>query len=442
MFEILNNFSVTILEVICSRIYFDTLFQDKDYIDKKKSYFLFVAQTILFMFICTVLRPYLILKMLTICLIMSCIYGYMKEVRVWKIVLISVSFLLYELLLDFITLFMISAFFEQFDSTDIGDTLAGRLCVIIERTLLMLLILFFKMRADKKRGRGLVETEWIRFLISPIFTVIVSIAMIVVFNDISEMKQANVLYAIAFGMVIINLYIYNLINDIIDREVSIKEREVEYAQFQNQVDVYHAMRDSLEKQKERAHEFKNHILCVDSLAKSKKYQELEQYISDIFKSSYMDRETIDTNNVIVNTILNEKYNEMMDKGIVFVFRINDLSALPIENEDLVVILSNLIDNAIEACDRIEGKKSIKMRFMIEDEIIILSVKNTGIGLWSSVSNGEIITSKQDRAEEHGIGIRNIKNVIRKYGGTYSIKNTDKEFYFAIEIPMKMQVKKN
>lgn len=70
----------------------------------------------------------------------------------------------------------------------------------------------------------------------------------------------------------------------------------------------------------------------------------------------MDRNAIDTNNVIVNTILNEKYNEMMDKGIIFVFRINDLSSIKIEDEDLVVILSNLLDNAIEACQKCEGKE--------------------------------------------------------------------------------------
>ena len=64
-----------------------------------------------------------------------------------------------------------------------------------------------------------------------------------------------------------NIFMYYLINDIIEREVGLKEREAEYAQFKNQVDIYNTMRESLERQKERAHEFKNHILCVDALAK-------------------------------------------------------------------------------------------------------------------------------------------------------------------------------
>lgn len=165
----------------------------------------------------------------------------------------------------------------------------------------------------------------------------------------------------------------------------------------------------------------------------KKYKELEKYVSGINEALYMDRNAIDTNNVIVNTILNEKYNEMMDKGIIFVFRINDLSSIKIEDEDLVVILSNLLDNAIEACQKCEGKRTIKMKFMTENDIVILSVKNTSVGT-CSIENDKIATTKRFRSEEHGIGIRNIKNAIKKYGGTYSIKSNEDEFYFAIVFP--------
>ena len=42
---------------------------------------------------------------------------------------------------------------------------------------------------------------------------------------------------------------------------------------------------------------------------------------------------INTNNVIVNAILNTKYQEMTDKGIVFAFRVNDLSKIGISDED-------------------------------------------------------------------------------------------------------------
>ena len=49
-------------------------------------------------------------------------------------------------------------------------------------------------------------------------------------------------------------------------------------------------------------------------------------------------------------------------------------------------------------------------------------------------NGEIISTKLVQPEEHGVGIKNIIEVIEKYGGSYSIKNENYEFYFSIIIP--------
>ena len=433
MFEMLNNLSVIALEVICNRIYFSALYKDRKSITQRQSYVLVLIQVIAFFGVGYIFKNNVVLREIFILLVMTGIMCLLKEGSIWKIFIAALIFMVALIALDLITLGMIYALFEQFDASDIGNTLSGRLSVIIEKSLLMLMALSVKMRSDKKQGKGLVKTEWIRFVFFPIFTIVVAMAMSVAFCKINDMRQANVLYATAFGMVLMNIFMYYLINDIIEREVGLKEREAEYTQFKNQVDIYNTMRESLERQKERAHEFKNHILCVDALAKEKKYKELEKYVSGINEALYMDRNAIDTNNVIVNTILNEKYNEMMDKGIIFVFRINDLSSIKIEDEDLVVILSNLLDNAIEACQKCEGKRTIKMKFMTENDIVILSVKNTSVGT-CSIENDKIATTKRFRSEEHGIGIRNIKNAIKKYGGTYSIKSNEDEFYFAIVFP--------
>lgn len=434
MFEMLNDLSVIILEVICNRIYFTAFFSNKKNIGKRESFVLLLVQIVAFFIIVFIFENNIILRISSIILVMTLLMYFLKEGEVWKLIIASVIFILTMVVLDLITLGLINALFEQFDVNNIGNTLSGRLSVIIEKTILLLIVFSLKMRSDKKKGRGLVETEWIRFVFFPIFTIIAVLSMAVSFSNIQNMSQANVLYAIAFGMVLMNIFIYFLINDIIEREVEVKEKEAEYAQFRNQIDIYNTIQESLERQKERAHEFKNHILCVDSLAKERNYQELEKYVSEINESMYMERNAIDTNNVIINTILNEKYNEMMDKGIVFVFRINDLSELPIDDEDLVVILSNLLNNAIEACEKCEGKRTIKMKFMTEDDILILSVKNTSPGILT-IKKGQIETSKRFRSDEHGIGIRNIKKAIDKYGGTYSIKSMDNEFYFAIIFPL-------
>ncbi|MGP1433391.1 MAG: ATP-binding protein [Catonella sp.] len=137
--------------------------------------------------------------------------------------------------------------------------------------------------------------------------------------------------------------------------------------------------------------------------------------------------------MIVDAILNSKYKDTLEKGIIFIFQLNDLSKINISDEDIVVILSNLLSNAIEACEKYSGKKIIKLKFVQEGDNIIISVKNTYNGKLG-IKDGEIQTSKLYEIDEHGIGIKNIIDVIEKYQGSYTIQNDKEEFYFSIMLP--------
>lgn len=135
---------------------------------------------------------------------------------------------------------------------------------------------------------------------------------------------------------------------------------------------------------------------------------------------------------MIDAILNVKYQEAMDKNILFVIKINDLSEVRISDEDIVIILSNLLNNAIEACEQC-NEKIIKLKFVKETEGIIISVKNTFCGKLS-FSNGELVTTKNQDLDEHGIGIKNIIDTVERYNGSFVIKNNEREFYFSIYIP--------
>lgn len=100
---------------------------------------------------------------------------------------------------------------------------------------------------------------------------------------------------------------------------------------------------------------------------------------------------------------------------------------------MVTILSNLLNNAIEACEACEDKKVIKFKFVKENDLIIISVKNT-FHYDIVYENGEIQSTKTSNVEEHGVGIKNIIKTIEKYDGSYVIEDKDKEFYFSIIIP--------
>ena len=163
-------------------------------------------------------------------------------------------------------------------------------------------------------------------------------------------------------------------------------------------------------------------MCSSDL---KKYDDLDKYIQIICGGLVSEFPAIQTNNVIVDAILNSKYQEMKEKKIVFVFKMSDLSEIHIQDEDVVVILSNLLNNAIEACEQCEDKKEIKVKFEREDNAVVLSVKNTSTHK-IIYKDREIQTTKEHEKEEHGVGIKNITDTITRYGGYFAIQNTEGE----------------
>ena len=105
--------------------------------------------------------------------------------------------------------------------------------------------------------------------------------------------------------------------------------------------------------------------------KAHEYDKASKYVGNISNAFIGEKNVINTNHVIINAILNTKYQEAISKNIVFVFKVNDLSKIVIEDEDLVVILANLLNNAIEACEKCEEKKTIKLKFVIEENLIVI-----------------------------------------------------------------------
>ncbi len=228
-----------------------------------------------------------------------------------------------------------------------------------------------------------------------------------------------------------NIVVFSLINDIVKREVQITDNRLLLERVKSETGMYRTMSENYDKQKKREHEYKNQLALIAALASENRADEIQRYLKK-YNDEYMQHvDFIDTNNVIVNAILNSKYQETRKKGIVFVVKVNDLSNLEIKDEDIVLMLSNLLNNAIEACEKSENPL-IKMKFVKEEYQIVLSVVNTFSGNLVMAGN-KYLTTKTEEADRHGIGLENIRDTVKKYDGSCVIKHDENYFKVAILI---------
>lgn len=432
MFVYIQSFLIVMLEIFCCKIFFEAFGERRVEKNIYKNYGIIVALMVSVYILALIFSNFFAMKQISVIFISTILMYLYLNISIKKSLILSMLFQGLLLVVDYFSFSINNKFFFNEKLIGNANLFKSSLVIIFGKVMLFLIVLLIKRNIGNKYSKNLKDTEWIKFIFFPLFTICAVIAMISISDYITSKRLGDVFFIIAFGLAGMNIAVFYLINDILECEIKLHKNKIFKMQVQSQTNMYLSISKNFDEQKKKIHEFKNHIVCIDSLTKEKHYKELEEYLRNINANLNKELDAINTNNIIVNAILNTKYQEAINKKIIFVLKVNDLSRIKISNEDIVVILSNLLDNAIEACEKCSNKKVLKFKFVSENEDIIISVKNT----YSNkilYNNGKILTSKENKSE-HGVGINNVISIIGKYGGSHIIKNTNNEFYFSIFIP--------
>lgn len=431
MFELMQSVLLVFIEIMCCKIFYETFGKVR-----YKGWINIIQFVLLLGSMCLIafgFSSHFTIRQIAIVLMFSVFMLWHVKISLKKSFVLAILFDALLLAMDYL-IYLINRWFSLGSELLGWQYQVGRILQsLLAKIVLFLLVLIIRKWFGKKSMEMLSDTEWLRFLFFPLFTIVAISAMLSVFGYVQTVEQANLLLVIAFGMIGMNIVVFYLINDVVRRELQMHENKVLQIQAKNQLEMYKSISENFDNLKRKTYEFKNQILCIESLLDKKQYSKLVEYAKTIYGSLNNEPDAINTNNVIVNAILNTKYQEANAKGIVFVFRVNDLSELRLNDEDVVTILANLLNNAIEACETCEDQKVIKFKFVKEDDKIIIAVKNT-FNYDVIYENGEIKSTKTSSVNEHGVGIKNVLRIIEKYGGSYVIEDKNKEFFFSIIIP--------
>lgn len=198
---------------------------------------------------------------------------------------------------------------------------------------------------------------------------------------------------------------------------------------------YSKMRENQENIKKLYHDMRNHMMCIGSL--ENKGEAVSEYISELNSEISNCESLFNTGNIILDIILSEKKEICTSKGIDLVAHIEFSKCGFIKMNDVCTIFSNILDNAIEACEKIESDEISKVITMkssyINQNFFVMKIENTKINK-IEINQGKIITDKENKIT-HGIGIENIKKTVHKYDGELDINYKENKFIMKILIPI-------
>lgn len=205
-------------------------------------------------------------------------------------------------------------------------------------------------------------------------------------------------------------------------------------QLEDQLEHYEDVYKLQKKNSQILHDVNKHNIVLHSLLERKKVDEAVLYLEEIDKELMkIDRRKF-TNNEVVDSILKNKAKIMSENNINCDFNIKIPNKINLSNFDLCIMLSNLIDNSIEACKNVKdiSNRHITIKFLIKEENLYLIIKNTYDGN-INIKNNKIITSKSDK-ELHGYGIQNVTKIVLKNNGYIKSTYDNEVFNTNIYIP--------
>lgn len=209
-----------------------------------------------------------------------------------------------------------------------------------------------------------------------------------------------------------------------------QENTLLHQRMDAQADSIIALERSYRKQRQLTHDFQNQLQTIYDLLLRDDPSVAKDYVRQLQGMQTTRILAINSHNSIVDAVLNHKYQTAKELGIDFQVHVTDLSKISIDTNSMVVLLSNLLDNAIEACARIPINRTIQCSILAEDTVFI-SIRNTSVPV---AIIGNTIPTTKDPREEHGFGIPHILLILNQLQAEYSFVYEDGWFEFVSEIP--------
>lgn len=311
----------------------------------------------------------------------------------------------------------------------IGQAIADGIMIILA----VLVSLFAKHSAKAPTSFRL----WLALFSVPVFT-ITTFSVFQYFLEQTPPDESSpvsyYLYLSGAGLIFINILVFILFSRL-QKQLNLKsENDILSAQLVQQEQSVNRMETLYNRTRTFRHDIKNHMLLLNMLVEQENYTELKSYLRDmsgaIDESDYVRISGISA----VDAILNEKMYEAQESSITTNFDVVNLDKNSVKPLDLCIILSNALDNAIEANRKIEdtSRRYIKLKVHGNAAFSVISVSNPTLDPPKKMSSGGFATWKKD-AESHGFGLKSIENTVKKYNGETVAKCEDGVFTLVVRL---------
>lgn len=193
---------------------------------------------------------------------------------------------------------------------------------------------------------------------------------------------------------------------------TLRLQETQLAAQQKQLETMQLHAEAVRRIK---HDTRHHMLALKGLLKNRNHKEIEQYLQELTEGLPSMPESF-CDNPSINALLCN-YSEQARQARIHVdFSASIPEKIPFSDTDLCIILGNFLENAIEACRRMQSpERFIKLKIsMPSSRTLVILAENSYEGTIQRAKDGSFLSSKEK--DRKGLGISSVLNVTEKYNG--------------------------
>lgn len=343
-----------------------------------------------------------------ILLLLSLIYDDTFKRKALVTILIMFFLLISDILLSMIFINVVNENILQKNS--FFDIYVVFIVNMIRYLFVLIVINFYKIRIEK----NIPLIFSLPIALTAVISMVITINMLLVV-DSNNYKFIFINMVLIFIICIILIYIFNKIVNVMTENARQKFliKQSEYYEKQIEADRKH-----INNTRKIKHDMKNHMYAIRNMAKNNMSKDIITYTNDILGKIEGEKVYINTGNYLIDGILNVKFEEIKNQGIDFKYDVKIPEGIKLPEFEVITILGNLLDNAIEGVKSIKDNRYIEVFISYKDSNLLIKIVNTFDGLVIKDNKGFV--SRKEEKNYHGIGLENVREQVEKSNGYMNI----------------------
>ena len=295
---------------------------------------------------------------------------------------------------------------------------------VMEILLLLVVELFCKIKAGKSIRVSLLPKEITYTLaLIPFASVVSCFLLIEIAREIMSADTMILCMCVIFSIVVTNYIVFLIVHKYTGMAEKRHEEEMIYQEIAYNDEYYQDVEKYQEQIQNIKHDMKNQLATMYDAVERGERELVRDTLAEMLGDIRLAEDIIYSANPILNSLLKVKIAKAREKEIDMTVKAFVPKRMSIDSGDMGVMYGNLIDNAIEACMKIqEGKRFVDVETKYQDGKLLITIRNSK----TVDTNPNFITTKEDK-RKHGRGIRSVRRVAEQYGGELLLEDEGNTF---------------